>query len=172
MKANMQLNHLLVTGTTFHAGEHQFKCAHGKGGFKADKREGDGATPLGIFALRQLLYRADRHQLPDVCLRSTPISPEDGWCDDATSKLYNLPVRLPFKPSHEQLWREDHAYDFIIPLGYNDAPPIAGKGSAIFLHLAQANYTPTEGCIALSLADMLTLLPLLGPQTTLEIRES
>lgn len=168
----MPLSTLLVIGNQLHAGEHIFTCAIGKGGFKKDKQEGDGATPLGIFPLRECLYRPDRNEAPQTQLLTHAISPNDGWCDDPKSQFYNLPVKTPFNQSHEQLWREDHVYDIIIPIGYNDSPIITGKGSAIFMHLAKPDYSPTEGCVALALPDMLKLLPLLGPKTTIEIRES
>ena len=38
----------------------QIKCAIGKSGLKKNKREGDWATPKGIFSLDKLYYRADR----------------------------------------------------------------------------------------------------------------
>lgn len=167
----MPIDRIFVTGNQLHALGKVFTCAFGKGGFKADKREGDGATPVGTFALRELLYRPDRHKEPQTELPVTPIAPEDGWCDDPASELYNLPIKTPFSQSHEQLWRDDGLYDFIIPMGYNDHPPEAGKGSAIFMHIAKPNYEPTEGCIALALEDMLQLLPHLSDQTVIEIRE-
>jgi L,D-peptidoglycan transpeptidase YkuD (ErfK/YbiS/YcfS/YnhG family) len=43
-------------------------------------------------------------------------------------------------------------------LGYNDAPVLPGRGSAIFLHLAAPDYRPTEGCIALARADLVAVL--------------
>lgn len=164
------LKTLLVIGNQLHANGKTYPCAFGKGGFKTDKREGDGATPIGTFPLRELLYRPDRHTLPVTALNVTPIAQDDGWCDAPESELYNLPIKIPFDQSHEQLWRDDRIYDFIIPLGYNDAPAKAGKGSAIFLHLAKPGYPPTEGCIALALPDMLSLLPYLSAETTIEIR--
>lgn len=167
---------LLVIGNKLHAGNNVFTCAHGKGGFKSDKREGDGATPLGRFPLRCVLYRPDHIEKPETHLPLIPIALEDGWCDDPESELYNLMIKLPpaqgeREKNAERLWRPDHLYDIVIPIGYNDAPIIPGKGSAIFMHIAKPGYLPTEGCIALALPDMLTLLPLLGAETTIEIRE-
>jgi L,D-peptidoglycan transpeptidase YkuD (ErfK/YbiS/YcfS/YnhG family) len=68
-------------------------------------------------------------------------------------------VRLPFEASHERLWREDHLYDLVGVLGWNDDPPRPGRGSAIFLHLARPDFGPTEGCIALALPDLVAILP-------------
>jgi L,D-peptidoglycan transpeptidase YkuD (ErfK/YbiS/YcfS/YnhG family) len=148
------------------------RCAIGKGGYDIDKQEGDGKTPLGCFPLRGLMVREDKIALPSINFAQiTPITPEMGWCDDPSVAEYNQPVMLPFAASHEKLWREDGRYDVIIPLGYNDAPVVAGRGSAIFFHLASADYQPTEGCVAISQADMLRLLPLLPKGCVMDIRE-
>lgn len=138
----------------------KFRCALGKGGCKpeADKREGDGATPLGRYPLRQVLYRPDRLAMPATRLPCRALDPSDGWCDDPADPAYNRPVKLPYGASHEKLWREDHVYDVIVVLGHNDDPPIPGLGSAIFMHLARPDYTGTEGCVALALPDLQALL--------------
>ncbi len=72
--------------------------------------------------------------------------------------------------SYEELWREGHVYDVVIPLGYNDSPVIPGKGSAIFLHVAKPDYAPTEGCVALALSDLLELLSALDASAMLEVK--
>jgi len=136
----------------------RFRCALGKGGVTADKREGDGATPLGRFALRQLLYRPDKLSAPACKLIRGAISPDDGWCDDPAHPDYNRAVRLPHPARCETMWRDDDCYDLVVPLGYNDDPPVPGLGSAIFLHVARPGYSPTEGCVALLRDDLLTLL--------------
>lgn len=125
------------------------RCAIGKGGISADKREGDGATPIGLLALRRVLWRADRGPRPATPLPCEPIAPEDGWCDDPTHRDYNLAIRLPHPARHERLWRDDSVYDVIAVLGWNDAPVQRGRGSAIFLHVARVDFAPTEGCVAL-----------------------
>jgi L,D-peptidoglycan transpeptidase YkuD (ErfK/YbiS/YcfS/YnhG family) len=71
---------------------------------------------------------------------------------------YNRMVRLPHDGHCESLWRKDGLYDVIGVLGWNDAPVERKRGSAIFLHVARPNYAPTEGCIALGLADLLRVL--------------
>jgi L,D-peptidoglycan transpeptidase YkuD (ErfK/YbiS/YcfS/YnhG family) len=124
----------------------------------ADKREGDGATPLGTWTLRWVLYRPDKVPAPDTALPLAAIGPEDGWCDAPADPAYNRPVALPYPASAERLWRDDGLYDVVVVLGHNDDPPIAGLGSAIFLHLQRADLGPTDGCVALSLADMMALL--------------
>lgn len=145
----------------------QYRCAFGRGGVRLDKREGDGATPVGCFPLRRVLYRADRMHVPVTALPAAPIEPDDGWCDDPDDAAYNRPVRLPFAGRHERLWRDDHLYDVVVVLGHNDDPPQPGRGSAIFLHVAHVDYRPTEGCVALALPDLLTVLRDCGPETEL-----
>ncbi len=133
-------------------------CALGAGGIRADKSEGDGATPAGLLPIRRLLWRADRGLRPASALPAEPIAPEDGWCDDPVHADYNRPIRLPHVARHEVLWREDAVYDVIGVLGWNDMPVRRGRGSAIFLHLARPGLPPTEGCIALPDAELRRLL--------------
>lgn len=153
------------------AGDRAFPCAIGKGGMVAaqDKREGDGASPLGAWPLRRVLYRPDRGPAPRTALPVSPIAPDDGWCDDPAHPDYNRPVKRPFDSSHEALWREDGLYDLVVVLGHNDDPPVAPMGSAIFLHLAKPDYAPTEGCIALARPDLEAVLALAAPGDVLII---
>jgi L,D-peptidoglycan transpeptidase YkuD (ErfK/YbiS/YcfS/YnhG family) len=134
------------------------RCALGRSGIATDKREGDGATPTGVLAMRRALYRPDRGAPPVTTLACTAIAPTDGWCDDPGDAAYNMPVHLPYPGRHERLWRDDHLYDLVVVLGWNDDPPVPGRGSAIFLHLARDGYAPTEGCVALSHADLVAVL--------------
>ena len=134
-----------------------------------DKREGDGATPIGDFPLRALWYREDRVGVPGTHLPLHPVLRESGWCDDPADPAYNQPVSLPYKGRHENLWRGDGLYDLVVPLGYNDDPVVPGKGSAIFLHVAQEDYAPTEGCVAVARDALLDLLKLCGPETRLRV---
>ena len=127
-----------------------FRVALGRGGVRADKQEGDGATPAGVLALRKVLYRPDRGSAPACAVAVRVIAPDDGWCDDPASPVYNRPVRLPFAASAEALWRDDAVYDIIGILGWNDSPVRPGRGSAIFLHVARTDYAPTDGCVALA----------------------
>jgi len=147
----------------------RMRCAVGRGGIVRDKREGDGATPLGRWPLRRVLFRPDRLEPPETRLPVAPLSPADGWCDDPGDSAYNRPVRLPYPGRYERLWRDDGLYDVIVVLGHNDDPPLPGRGSAIFLHVAQADYAPTEGCVALARDDLLSLLRDVATETALRI---
>ena len=147
----------------------RWRCAIGRGGVGRVKREGDGLTPVGDWPLRRLLYRADRVAAPRTALPVAEIGAADGWCDDPADRAYNLPVKLPYPASHERLYRDDHVYDLVVVLGYNDSPPVPGAGSAIFLHLARPDYAPTEGCVALAEPDLRALLAQAGPASLLRV---
>ena len=136
----------------------------------ADKREGDGASPIGRWPARRVFYRPDKGPPPETGLPVIGLKPEDGWSDDPSEPSYNRLVPLPCRGSHERLWREDGLYDLIVELGYNDDPVVAGAGSAIFLHVARAGYATTEGCIALAEDDLRAVLRMLGGGSVIEIR--
>ncbi len=152
-------------------GRRDLRCALGRAGViaAADKREGDGAAPLGVWPLRRVLYRPDRGPAPATALPSAPIVPDDGWCDAPDDPAYNRPVKRPYPASHEAMWRDDGLYDLVVILGHNDDPPIANMGSAIFLHCARPDYAPTEGCVALARPDLEAVLALAAPGDVLEI---
>ncbi len=147
------------------------RCALGAAGVReaAAKREGDLATPAGVWPVRRVLYRADRASAPVTRLPASSIAHHDGWCDDPDDSRYNSPVRLPHAGSAELLWREDAVYDLILIIGHNDAPVVPGAGSAIFVHVARPGYTPTQGCVALARADLERLLSMadLGDAVTI-----
>lgn len=145
------------------------RCALGPSGVRVDKCEGDGATPAGAFPLRRVLYRADRLAPPPTRLALAALAENDAWCDDPKDPRYNQQLRLPYPASHEHLWRGDHLYDVIVVLGYNDAPVVPGRGSAIFLHVARPDFGPTAGCVAIALADLLALLVAVGPENRLVV---
>ena len=160
---------IIVTGKQLSFLGKTYPCAIGQNGTTSDKKEGDGGTPIGTFRLRECWYRIDRLEAPKTRLPTRIIRPEDGWCDDASHADYNKHITLPFDASHEELFRNDGIYDIIVPLGYNDDPAIPGKGSAIFLHIAQKDYEGTEGCVALACDDLLEVLAKCDAATTIEI---
>jgi len=145
-------------------------CALGRSGISAAKVEGDGCTPAGRFPVRRLFYRPDRIRDVAAHVPVQPIGPSDGWCDDPGDTAYNRLVTRPYPASHEALWREDALYDLVLVIGHNDAPVIPGKGSAVFLHVAQPDYAPTEGCVAFARADLVALLDKIDASTEVVIR--
>jgi len=125
-----------------------FPCTIGKGGITPDKREGDGATPVGIHRVVGMLYRPDRITAPQDW--ATPILPRDLWSDDGAAPDYNHMVRAPYAYSHETLRRADPLYDLVLLTDWNWPNSVKGRGSAIFLHQWRRPGYPTEGCIAFS----------------------
>ena len=146
------------------------RAAVGRAGVSARKREGDGSTPAGDFPLVSAFYRADRLAPPPTALPLRALSPNDAWSDDPADRDYNRLVTRP-GPSHaEKLWLGDGVYDLLVVIGYNMSPVVAGAGSAIFLHIARPDFSPTAGCIAIAREALIDLLPLLGPGSAITIR--
>jgi L,D-peptidoglycan transpeptidase YkuD (ErfK/YbiS/YcfS/YnhG family) len=152
------------------AGGRAIPCALGRAGIRGSKREGDGATPAGCFALGRAWWRADRGLPPGGGLPRRRIRKDDGWCDAPGDPRYNRAVKLPCQASHEEMWRSDRLYDLVVEIGWNISPRHAGRGSAIFLHAARAEFEPTAGCVALQPAELRRLIARLGPATRLVVR--
>mgnify|MGYP001196395604 CR=1 FL=1 len=133
-------------------------CVLGKSGVTKNKCEGDNATPVGLWPMRKAFYRPDRLQKPETSLVTRAITPKDGWCVDPKQPLYNKHIYKPFNGGYEDLWRHDEVYDLIIVLGFNDAPVVPGMGSAIFMHVARFDLSETEGCIALELPNLQSVI--------------
>ena len=144
-------------------------CALGRAGLRVVKREGDDATPIGVFPFRRVLYRPDRVLAPAARLPIAPIGESDGWCDDPADPAYNRQVHLPYSARHEMLWRADALYDLVVVIGHNDDPVVAGAGSAIFVHVARPDWSGTEGCIAFRVEDLRRILAASDPTTLLRV---
>lgn len=162
-------SHGFVSWTDAAGAPHKVRCALGRSGIGDKVSEGDGYTPVGRFSLRRVMARGDRGLAVNTALPISHLSKTDGWCDDPASTDYNKPITLPHPARHEDLWRADHVYDVIIEIGYNDDPVVPDKGSAIFLHVAKPDYTPTDGCIALALDDLLNLLKVCDTKSLLVV---
>ena len=142
-------------------------CTIGRGGLRAHKREGDGATPRGTHQIIGMLYRPDRIARPaDWAL---PIRPNDLWSDDPRAEDYNTLVRAPYSGSHEPMRRADPLYDVVILTNWNWPYAVSGRGSAIFLHRWRKPGHPTEGCVAMSPQDLAWLAPRIRYETRLVI---
>jgi L,D-peptidoglycan transpeptidase YkuD (ErfK/YbiS/YcfS/YnhG family) len=151
------------------AGPFRFPVALGRGGIKADKREGDGATPAGRFRLKRLWWRADRAPRPRTLLPVRRIGPQDAWSEDPADRNYNRPVRRPLGAAGDRLTRQDHLYDLIVELDHNTRPRVAGRGSAVFLHIARPGFGPTAGCVAMKSGSLRLLLSFLGTRTKIDV---
>lgn len=148
----------------------RFPCTIGRSGIVADKREGDGGTPVGVHAITGILYRPDRMKSPVTW--ASPIGPRDLWCDDPAHTDYNHMVRAPIAASAEALRRADPLYDLVILTDWNWPVAQSERGSAIFLHRWRRPGYPTEGCVAFEPADLRWIVPRITPQTRLIVRYS
>ena len=148
----------------------KFKCSIGKRGSHKEKKEGDRATPKGLFDLGNIYYRADRVPKPNSKIKKIVIKKNMGWCNDSKSKSYNklIKIKKNLNVSYEKLFRKDSKYDYLILIKYNYKKIKKSKGSAIFLHLTK-NYLPTMGCIALQKKDFLILCKLINKKTKIKI---
>ena len=99
------------------------------------------------------------------------LGPEDGWCDAPDDPQYNKLVELPYPASAEKMWKEEHVYDIVVVIGYNDRLVMPGKGSAIFLHVARPDFSPTEGCVALAMPDLIEVLEVCSESSVIHILE-
>lgn len=140
-----------------------FDSVLGSHGFAAPgaKREGDGRTPSGIYAVGDAFGYAEKI---DTRLRYRQSGSEDFWVDDVESPNYNLWVHgNPNAKSFEKMHRNDRLYSAGIIVEYNTAPIVKGAGSAIFLHVWRSGSKPTAGCVAMEEQNILALLRWLDP---------
>ena len=149
--------------------DQKYKCSIGYNGLNKNKNEGDGCTPIGTFKINKILYRPDKINNNKFKIESEIIDHNDGWCDDVDSDLYNQKIKFPFNHSAEHPYRSDDLYDIICVIDYNLNPIIKGKGSAIFLHVANEDYTPTQGCVAIKREELLQIALKLDKNSTITI---
>ena len=152
------------------AGPQAFPVALGRGGILANKREGDGGTPRGVFPPLRLWWRADRGPRPRTRLTVRRIGADDAWCENPADRCYNRPFKMAAGQPGDRLRRDDHLYDLIIEIDHNARPRVAGRGSAVFIHLARPGLGPTAGCVAMPKERLRHLLEKIGPATRIIIR--
>jgi len=163
-----------ISGTLRFAGN-SYPCMVGKSGIRHPKYEGDGGTPAGLFPLRSVRYRADRMSAPKTGLPVYKAAQNDGWCDDPSDLAYNHVVTMPYQTDAEPMWRDDHLYDVLAVIGYNDNPVVPGAGSAIFLHVMRPptdDHQYTAGCVSLAIENLLAVLAACVPGTMIDIRQA
>src|SRR5579872_6550110 len=139
--------------------------ALGQEGVKANKREGDGGTPRGRFRPLRLWWRPDRVRRPATMLPTRLINQSLAWSEDPGDRNYNRPVVRSANEPGDRLWRSDRLYDLFIEIDHNVRPRVAGRGSAVFIHVARPGFAPTAGCVALRRSDLLRLSARIGPKT-------
>lgn len=160
-----------TTGTLTFLGN-QYACSLGRSGILNPKYEGDGGTPAGVFPLREVRFRPDRVTAPRSRLPVYQAAATDGWCDDPEDPAYNRIVHMPYQSDAEVMWRDDHAYDVLAVIGYNDDPPHPSRGSAIFLHVAReenGSFRPTAGCVSMKVENLLAVLADCSPATMIDV---
>ena len=149
--------------------DQKYKCSIGYNGLSKNKTEGDGCTPVGTFKLNKIMYRPDKINDFKSNLETEIIEKRDGWCDDINSELYNQKIIFPYELSAENLYRHDDLYDLICIIDYNLNPIIKGKGSAIFLHVASSDYSPTHGCVAIKKDELIEIAIKLNRDSSIQI---
>lgn len=147
------------------AGALAIPVALGRGGIKADKREGDGGTPSGRFRPLRLWWRSDRLRRPQTALPLRPIGPDDAWCEDPHDRRYNRAFHRARNEPGDRLRRDDGLYDLIVEIDHNTRPRACGRGSAVFIHVARPGFASTAGCVALRRRDLERLLSRISPKT-------
>jgi L,D-peptidoglycan transpeptidase YkuD (ErfK/YbiS/YcfS/YnhG family) len=147
------------------AGQRAIRAALGRASVKPAKREGDGATPVGLFHPVRLWWRSDRLPRPRSLLPVRRIRADDAWCEDPNDRRYNRPFRRSANEPGDRLQRADGLYDLIVEIDHNTRPRIGGRGSAVFIHVARPGFGPTAGCVALSRSDLQHLVSRLSRKT-------
>jgi L,D-peptidoglycan transpeptidase YkuD (ErfK/YbiS/YcfS/YnhG family) len=141
-----------------------FRAVVGRNGFAlpGEKREGDGKTPSGIFAVEHAFGDA---QHVATALPYRLIAHDDIWVDDPLSADYNKWTKKGETGalSFEEMERHDSLYRYGLVIGYNRNPVVKGFGSAIFLHVWKGCNIPTSGCVALAENDVIAILARLDP---------
>ena len=163
--------HIKVNNKFLSYDKYKVKCALGKRGIGTKKSEGDLITPKGQYKIKFLLYRKDRIKKIQTKIKKIKITKNMGWCDDPKSKKYNRLIYLPFKYSHEKLYKRENYYDALLVLNYNMDPVKKNKGSAIFIHLARKNYKKTKGCIAINKISFLKIIRIIKKNTHVKISD-
>ena len=152
------------------AGPTTRRVALGRAGIKADKREGDGGTPAGRFHPVRLWWRADRLPRPAHLAPGRAASgPTTPGARTRRTAAITAPFRRSANEPGDRLRRDDGLYDLIIEIDHNTRPRVAGRGSAVFIHVARDGFAPTAGCVALRRNALLALLAKLSPKTRIMI---
>ena len=128
----------------------------GRNGVSTDKREGDGCTPGGLYSLG---FAFGNKPEPTTGLEYRAVTEDDYWVDDPNSIYYNQWVEGTDGAdwtSSEHLAVNVVSYAYAVVIEYNMSPDtIAGKGSAIFIHVGNK---PTSGCVTMTEENLLGML--------------
>ena len=137
----------------------------GKNGLSANRREGDGTTPTGVFRIGRTMYGNEPN--PGVRFRYRRLRCGDWWDEDPRSPTYNtfqhVPCgqKPPFGGASEGMWQQPRPYPFLAVIEYNTRPAVPYKGSGIFLHAETGG--PTIGCVSIRKEALRAVLRWLRP---------
>jgi L,D-peptidoglycan transpeptidase YkuD (ErfK/YbiS/YcfS/YnhG family) len=143
----------------------------GWNGLRANRREGDGTTPIGTFPILPRMYGNGPN--PGMKFRYTRLRCGDWWVEDPASPVYNrfqrtgCGVRPPFKVTTPDMSKSPRAYEFLAVVGFNLNPIVPGRGSGIFLHVQVRS--STNGCVSLPRPQLLRVLRWLRPSPAPQI---
>jgi L,D-peptidoglycan transpeptidase YkuD (ErfK/YbiS/YcfS/YnhG family) len=148
----------------------------GRNGLSANRREGDGTTPIGTFSIGRVMYGVAPN--PGVRFRYRRIVCGDYWVEDPRSPYYNTFRHVscgappPFRAQGERLWEATTAYRHFAVVEFNMRPVVPGRGSGIFLHATTGR--STNGCVSLPVTQLRQALrwlnPAAGPQIAIRVR--
>jgi L,D-peptidoglycan transpeptidase YkuD (ErfK/YbiS/YcfS/YnhG family) len=136
-------------------------AAHiGSNGFSADKHEGDDKTPTGKYGFGTMF---GQQPSPGVNFPYRVADSRSVWVDQPSSPFYNTwQENAALSGEHLANKKEfGTAYAYAIDIAYNTHPVVAGKGSAIFLHVSTGS--GTAGCVSIAEPDLLRVLRWLDP---------
>jgi L,D-peptidoglycan transpeptidase YkuD (ErfK/YbiS/YcfS/YnhG family) len=136
------------------------------------KREGDGKSPAGIFALGTAFGYAPQ-ALPGLKLPYLQLTESTECVDDMHSKNYNRilerPTVTPDWSSSEHMRDVGEAYRWGVVIDHNGtalgaSAPVPGGGSCVFLHIWAGAGHGTAGCTAMRQSNLETLLTWIDPK--------
>ena len=140
---------------------HSISGVVGKEGMTDKMSESSKATPTGKYTIGTAFGRGSN---PGTKLPYRKITSDDVWVDDPKSSLYNTWQKAS---KNNGRWKSAEKmniaeYDLGFVINYNTNKSVAGKGSAIFFHVAgKSGYT--LGCTATSKGNVSNILKWLKP---------
>lgn len=134
--------------------------AQGRG---PQKREGDGKSPAGVFAIPSAFGFADTMATKAPYQQLTAMTE---CVDDVTSLYYNSIVQRdrvsePDWESSEKM-RSIEEYRIGLLVAHNQ-PPVRGDGSCIFMHVWRGESSSTAGCTAMDATPLEAIVAWLDP---------
>jgi L,D-peptidoglycan transpeptidase YkuD (ErfK/YbiS/YcfS/YnhG family) len=135
----------------------------------AVRREGDHATPIGVFGFGATIY-GNQPKPAGLHYAYHRLACGDWWDEDPYSPRYNQFVHVAcgltpaFASWSEPLWTETVAYPYFAVIRFNVNPVQRGSdapGSGIFLHSWVGG--ATEGCVAVHESQLVQILRWLKP---------